>query len=129
MAGMCVLKLSVCPRLLLVCVAVFKCPSLCCLAGVLSSRYAQRVEAASYLLLSTDLQELLPGIINQLGPDNLSHLQKLAQQVLSNDVSMSISLSVCTWLPTTDQCINLSLTAAGRGRQRRRRCGWLLTMV
>ena len=29
----------------------------------------------------TDLQELLPGIINQLGPDNLSHLQKIAQQV------------------------------------------------
>jgi len=27
------------------------------------------------------LQDLLPGIINQLGPDNLSHLKKIAQQV------------------------------------------------
>ncbi|DBB16148.1 TPA: hypothetical protein ACH3X3_015149 [Trebouxia sp. C0006] len=26
------------------------------------------------------LQDLLPGIINQLGPDNLSHLKKIAQQ-------------------------------------------------
>ena len=28
-----------------------------------------------------ELQDLLPGIINQLGPDNLSHLKKIAQQV------------------------------------------------
>jgi len=26
------------------------------------------------------LQDLLPGIINQLGPDNLANLRKLAQQ-------------------------------------------------
>ncbi len=28
-----------------------------------------------------ELQDLLPGIINQLGPDNLSHLKKIAEQV------------------------------------------------
>lgn len=32
------------------------------------------------LLLSSDLQELLPGIINQLGPDNLASLKTIADQ-------------------------------------------------
>ena len=31
--------------------------------------------------VGAELQDLLPGIINQLGPDNLSHLKKIAQQV------------------------------------------------
>lgn len=31
--------------------------------------------------MHAELQDLLPGIINQLGPDNLSHLKKIAQQV------------------------------------------------
>ena len=29
--------------------------------------------------MSTELQDLLPGIINQLGPDNLQNLKKLAE--------------------------------------------------
>ena len=37
--------------------------------------------AAHVLVLTAELQDLLPGIINQLGPDNLSHLKKIAQQV------------------------------------------------
>lgn len=50
-----------------------------------------------------ELQDLLPGIINQLGPDNLSHLKKIAQQVcksyptnkrhLCQAVSLSITVS------------------------------------
>lgn len=32
-----------------------------------------------YCLLA-ELQELLPGIINQLGPDNLANLKKIAEQ-------------------------------------------------
>jgi nascent polypeptide-associated complex subunit beta len=32
------------------------------------------------LILGTELQELLPGIIHQLGPDNLQNLKQLAEQ-------------------------------------------------
>ena len=31
------------------------------------------------LVLLAELQDLLPGIINQLGPDNLANLKKLAE--------------------------------------------------
>ncbi len=35
--------------------------------------------ALPIILHSPELQELLPGIINQLGPDNLANLKKIAE--------------------------------------------------
>ncbi|MCL7036935.1 hypothetical protein MKW94_010202 [Papaver nudicaule] len=35
---------------------------------------------STWLLSYTELQDILPGIINQLGPDNLDNLRKLAEQ-------------------------------------------------
>ena len=47
---------------------------------VLTFVLMQLIMLSSYVLIA-ELQDLLPGIINQLGPDNLSHLKKIAQQV------------------------------------------------
>ncbi len=41
-----------------------------------------------------ELQDLLPGIINQLGPDNLSHLKKIAQQVSNACVYWCLAVSL-----------------------------------
>lgn len=36
-------------------------------------------------LLCAELQELLPGILNQLGPDNLQNLRKIAEEYAKAD--------------------------------------------
>ena len=56
------------------------CTQCCCLAQVFV--------AANATGLYAELQDLLPGIINQLGPDNLSHLKKIASQVSSSCITL-----------------------------------------
>lgn len=41
------------------------------------------VESSHVLFCVAELQDLLPGIINQLGPDNLANLKKLAESYQS----------------------------------------------
>ena len=41
-----------------------------------------------------ELQDLLPGIINQLGPDNLANLKKLAETYQGGKPRVETSLSV-----------------------------------
>ena len=38
---------------------------------------------------AAELQELLPGILNQLGPDSLTHLKKMMAQVSCCDTQHS----------------------------------------
>ena len=49
--------------------------------------------------MHAELQDLLPGIINQLGPDNLSHLKKIAQQV--RDCALVLARSMCSFCITS----------------------------
>ena len=55
--------------------------------------------------MHAELQDLLPGIINQLGPDNLSHLKKIAQQVRNCALVLARSMcSFCITSLTPDSC-------------------------
>lgn len=47
----------------------------------------QRTRADGVYLLPTELQDLLPGIINQLGPDNLDDLKKIYSAYSNSDDS------------------------------------------
>jgi len=72
---------SVCPRWL--CGFLRRCAELrCCFASRVCAVQAS-IAANTYVVSghaeTKKLQDLLPGIINQLGPDNLANLKKLAE--------------------------------------------------
>lgn len=42
---------------------------------------SQHAALSGVVSCATEIQELLPGILNQMGPDSLNHLKKVMQQV------------------------------------------------
>ena len=63
---------------------------------------AWRIAANTYVVSghaeTKKLQDLLPGIINQLGPDNLANLKKLAETYLDGDVVVLVVSKWCEHL-------------------------------